>query len=121
MRAHLFLLIFLAISPVSFAETTPEVMAGAEALQRGFLRKVVWPQYPYYARVRHKEGTGLFELRFDYETGHLREIHIVRALPDPLLQKAAIDALNQWQAKPRSIHVLRLPVRFLSATLKNDY
>jgi TonB family protein len=113
MRAHLFLLIFLAISPVSIAAMTPEVMTAEEAAQRGLLLKTVRPEYYYEARARHKEGSGVFELRFDYETGHLREIHIVNALPDPLLQKAAIEALKQWQAKPRSIHVLRLPLTFL--------
>ena len=113
MRAHLFLLISLAISPVSFAETTPEVMTGLEAAQRGLLRKAVRPEYSWEARTQRKEGTGVFDLRFDYETGHLREIHIVRALPDPLLQRTAIDALKQWQAKPRSIHVVRIPVTFL--------
>ena len=117
MRAHLFLLIFLAISPVSFAETTPEVMTGLEAAQRGLLLKAVRPEYPYGARRRLIEGTGVFELRFDYETGHLREIHVVRALPDPIMQKATIDALKQWQAKPRSIHVLRFGVTFLSSRM----
>jgi outer membrane biosynthesis protein TonB len=113
MRAHLFLLISLAISPVSFAETTPEVMTLPEALQRGLLTKAVSPQYSYEARALRKRGSGVFDLRFDYETGHLQEIHIVRPLPDPLLRNAAIDALKQWHAKPRSIHVLRLPVTFL--------
>jgi len=115
MRAHLFLLIFLAISPVSFAETTPKVMTAAEAVQRGLLIKAVRPEYYWEARVRHRAGSGVFDLSFDYETGHLREIHVVRALPDPIMQKATIDALKQWQAKPRSIHVLRLPVKFLSS------
>ena len=117
MRAHLFLLIFLAISPVSFGETTPEVMTGLEAAQRGLLLKAVRPEYPYGASRRHIDGTGVFDLRFDYETGHLREIHVVRALPDQSMQKAAIDALKQWQAKPRSIHVLRLPVIFLKTRM----
>jgi TonB family protein len=112
MRTHLLLLI-LAISPVSFAETTPDVMTEEEAVQKGLLIKIVRPDYYYEARARHKQGSGVFELRFDYETGHLREVHVVHALPDPLLQKAAIEALRQWQAKPRSIHVLRLPVIFV--------
>jgi len=90
-------------------------MTGLEAAQRGLLLKAVQPQYPWVARVRHREGTGVFDLRFDYETGHLREIHVMRALPDPDMQNAAIDALKQWQAKPRSIHVLRLPVTFLKS------
>jgi outer membrane biosynthesis protein TonB len=113
MRAHLFLLILFAISTVSFAETTPEIMTGIEAAQRGLLLKAVRPEYPYEARLRHIKGTGVFDLRFDYETGRLREIHIVRAFPDPIMQKATIEALKQWQAKPRSIHVLRFPVTFL--------
>jgi outer membrane biosynthesis protein TonB len=114
MRAHLFLLIFLAVLPVSFAETTPKVMPALEAAQRGLLLKAVRPEYRWEARVRHIEGRGVFDLRFDYETGHLREIHVVNALPDPVMQQSAIDALKQWQAKPRSIHVLRVPVMFVA-------
>ena len=79
MRAHLFLLIFLAISPVSIAEMTPEVMTAEEAAQRGLLLKTVRPEYYYEARARRKEGSGVFELRFDYETGHL-EAYAARVL-----------------------------------------
>jgi TonB-like protein len=113
MRTYLFLLIFLAVSLVSFAETTPEVMTALEAAQRGLLLKVVRPEYSWEGRIRHLGGKGVFDLRFDYETGHLQEIHIVNALPSPVLQEAAIDALKRWQARPRSIHVLRVPVMFI--------
>jgi outer membrane biosynthesis protein TonB len=112
MRAWLPLLLLLLVSSLSLADSTPEVMSLHEAVKNHLLLRNVAPVYYYEARRRNIQGSGVFDLRFDYETGHLREVHIVNALPDPLLQKAAIDAYAQWQAKPRSIHVLRIPVTF---------
>jgi TonB family protein len=97
---------------LSFSADTPEVMSGKEAVKNHLLVRVVRPEYGYEARARHIQGHGVFDLRFDYETGHLREVHIVNALPDPL-QKAALAALKQWQAKPRSIHTVRIPIAFV--------
>jgi len=116
MRAKLFLLLLIMSSALTLAANAAEIMTAAEALKKHLLLKRVPPEYPYEARARHIQGSGVFDLRFDYETGHLREVHIVNALPNPLLQKAAIDALKQWQAKPRSIRVLRMPVTFVMSS-----
>ena len=55
-------------------------------------------------------GFGVFDLKFDYETGHLREIQIVKSTGHSMLDGRAISALKLWKAKPRSIHTLRVPM-----------
>ena len=113
MREFLVFVLLFGLSVGALADTTPALMSSAEAVQKHLLLKTPRPEYYYEARSRHIQGSGVFDLRFDYETGHLREVHIVQAMPDPLLQKATIEALKQWQAKPRSLHTMRLPVTFI--------
>jgi hypothetical protein len=113
MREFLLSVLLFGFSVNALADTTPALMSSEEAVQKHLLLKTPRPEYYYEARIRHIQGSGVFDLRFDYETGHLREVHIVHAMPDLLLQKATIHALTQWQAKPRSIHTMRLPVTFI--------
>src|ERR1700724_686318 len=45
------------------------------------------PSYPSYSETRNpgeRQHTynGLFELKFDYESGHLREVHVVKSTGD---------------------------------------
>ncbi len=107
------LLFLIFATSVLFSAGAPEVTSAAEAVRNHLLVRVVPLEYDYEARARHMEGDGVFDLIFDYETGHLREVHVVRALSSSRLQKTTIAALKQWQAKPRSIHVLRVPIAFL--------
>ena len=88
-----------------------------EAVQKRLLLVAAKPEYPYEAKAREakardKATTGLFELRFDYESGHLREVHVVKSTGDRYLDGHAIGALKVWQAKPRSIHNLCVPITF---------
>jgi TonB family protein len=110
MRFYIFLLIVTLHTP-AFA-TAPEAMSVEEAAQKHLLLAAPFPDYPYEARVRHKTGSGLYELKFDYDTGQLREVHIVKSIGDNMLDGRAIGAFKLWKAKPRSIHVLRVPITF---------
>lgn len=58
-------------------------------------------------------GSGVFEMKFDYESGRLREVHVVQSTGQPKLDAYTTAALKQWKAKPRSVHTLRLPITFL--------
>jgi TonB family protein len=90
----------------------PPVMTVEEADKKQLLLFAARPSYPYEARRAHVTGTGIFELRFDYNTGHLREIHVVKSTGADSLDGHAIGALKLWKAKPRSIHILRVPIGF---------
>jgi outer membrane biosynthesis protein TonB len=112
MRTYSLLLIPLA-ALLSAAAPREDIVTFKEASEKHLLLKAVRPEYYVQARKRHLVGSGVFDVKFDYESGHLREIHIVRTIPEPMLQLSAITALKQWQAKPRSIHTMRVSMTFM--------
>ena len=99
----------LAIANVRAAEPMPV----EEAVQRDLLIRHPTPLYPYEGRRQKLEGSGLFELKFNYETGHLREVHIVHSTRKPILDQAVVDTLKLWRAKPKSVHSILLPVTLI--------
>ena len=121
MRTHLTLLICFAAQVLSFAATR-ELVTAEEASHKGLLLVVVRPVYPNVSwwapvggiesTIHRPSGSGIFDLRFDYETGQFREVHVVQSTGHPQLDESAIDALKRWKAKPRSIHTLRVPIVF---------
>lgn len=91
-------------------------MSWAEAAEKHLLVRAIPPFSAYVATRERWTGRGIFELRFDYETGELREIHIVQSTGHRLLDGHAIAAFKLWRAKPRSIHILRVPLQFDAPT-----
>jgi len=89
-------------------------MGVREAMQRHLLLVAALPEYPNEIEaqpgVRHRRYTCEFELKFDYESGHLREVHVVKGTGDQAVDAHAIGAMKVWQAKPRSIHNLLVAV-----------
>ena len=115
MRGYFFLMLVVAI-PIVSAGASPEPLSLDEVVQRHLLLTSIWPVYPREARESHTEGVGIFELKFDYESGHLREVHVVKSTGNHYLDGHAIGALKLWKAKPRSIHSLLVPIRFSMAS-----
>jgi TonB family protein len=105
------ILLFTTLHALSFA-ASPETMTVEEAVEKHLLLTAIRPQYPYEALARHRTGSGVFELTFDYESGRLREVHVVKSFNDRALEGYAIGTLKLWRAKPRSIHTLLVPVTF---------
>jgi hypothetical protein len=107
------LLLFAVAHALSFA-TSDDMMPLDEAVQKRLLLVAAKPKWPDEAShgARYRTSTGLFELKFDYETGHLREIHVVRSTGNRILDAHTIGSFRVWQAKPRSIHNLLVPVAF---------
>jgi outer membrane biosynthesis protein TonB len=56
-----------------------EPMAAREALRRGLILVEVRPDYPHEARKRRLTGSGVFDMKFDYESGRVREVHVVQS------------------------------------------
>jgi TonB family protein len=100
--------VFLMLIGLSCLAASPELMTVKEALKRDLLVVAVVPKYP---RGR-LTGSGVFDMKFDYESGRLREIHVVQSTGQPKLDANTIAALKQWRAKPRSVHTLRFPITF---------
>jgi TonB family protein len=94
----------------SRARETPKLFSIEDAAQ--VLRYAVKPQYSREAQRTRATGTGVFELRFDYESGRLKAIDIVRSTGNRVLDHDAITGLKEWKAKPRSIRVMRIAIMF---------
>ena len=106
--------LFFAVVQLSSFAASDDVMPLSEAMQKHLLLVAAKPRYPQgsEARMFRRRYTGLFELKFDYESGHLREVHVVKSTGDRGLDGHTIGAMKVWQAKPRSIHSLLVPVDF---------
>ena len=107
MRVGVIVLIILAVSSLA---GPPPPLTLEEAQAKQLLLVAVQPFIPYEARRMRLSGFGVFDLKFDYETGHLREIQIVKSTGHSMRDGRAISALKLWKAKPRSIHTLRVPM-----------
>ena len=66
---------------VASATEVPKVFTVEEAAQ--VLQYAVKPEYSYQARKMQMTGAGIFELRFDYDTGRLKAIDIVQNTRQP--------------------------------------
>ena len=110
MKRYLALASIVLIGSVN-AEVPP-VMQAREAIAQHHLFYYPSPEYPYEARRDFITGSGVFGLRFDYETGHLREVHVITGTGSGYLDSAAIGVLKHWQAKPRSVRRLTIPITF---------
>ena len=90
----------------------PPVMRSEEAMRQGLLLKHPRPEYPLDARANRITGKGEFEIRFDYDTGHLREVRILKSTGHRSLDKSAIETFQKWQAKPHGLRAISVPVSF---------
>ena len=100
LRALMFFLVGATAAYCATADS--EVMGLDDALNKHLLLYAIRPEYPYEMRHRGVTGKGDFLLRFDYDTGHLQEIHIAKSTGSPMLDKYTVDSLKHWKAKPRS-------------------
>jgi hypothetical protein len=102
----------IAGPPVIAAEAreVPKIYSVEEAAK--VLSHAVKPEYSREAQRQGASGVGMFDLRFDYETGRLKGINIVVSTGSPVLDHDAIAGLKEWKAKPRSVRVMRIQVGF---------
>ncbi len=111
MRLSLILLTVVTVQLSSAA--TPDTMSEEEAIRQDLLVVAARPDYPYEARRQRWTGSGIFELTFNYQTGNLREVHVVKSTGVRMLDGHAIGALKLWKAKPRSVHNILVPITFI--------
>jgi TonB family protein len=112
-RVKLFhvLLACLAMSPVV---TGAEPMSCREAIARRLIVKHPTPQLPVQSMLRKQRfhGHGVFDLEFDFESGSVRAVRVVQGTGSSLVDRSTVVTLKEWRAKPRTVHVARLPITF---------
>jgi TonB family protein len=81
--------------------------------------KTVAPNYPYEARSRRIQGSGLFRLSLDLNTGSVRKVTLIQSTGSSVLDNSATDAFRRWRWKPGRWQEIDMPITFtMSPRLK---
>ena len=73
------------------------------------------PTYPYEARARHLQGSGVAILTIDPATGNVSNAVMAVSTGAQILDNAAISAFSQWRFRPGTVSKVRLPITFTLA------
>jgi TonB family protein len=80
---------------------------------KNFLTHVVWPKYPYEARVHKITGRCVVRMKIN-AGGSVEKAEIGKSSGSPILDRAAVDACKQWRFKPElGIHRAIVPISFV--------
>ena len=84
----------------------------SDAERKAMFVRAPTPDYPYEARRRKEEGTGLFRLLVD-ERGKVTNVTVLRSTGHPILDAEGLRALKAWLARPGERREVDVPLRFL--------
>lgn len=79
----------------------PARLRVSQGVAAGLVRHKVAPVYPEEAKVRHITGDVVVTFLIDTQ-GNVEEIWAARG--DPILVKAAVEAVRQWKHKPYTLN-----------------
>lgn len=70
------------------------------------------PEYPYEARRKQIEGSGLFALRLE-KTGAVRDVQVLQSTGNEMLDNASVKTLRRWRFVAGTFEQLVVPIRFV--------
>jgi TonB family protein len=98
---------FGGIGPRS-SETTSNTYTTKEGVV--FIRAPT-PKYPY--GTYHLKGRAIVQLKLDRKTGQVLSVALLQSTGQPLLDRAALEALRKWRARPGvKLDHVEIPVVF---------
>jgi TonB family protein len=74
--------------------------------------KAFAPDYPRADRAKRNEGTGLFRLTLDLETGAVTRITMLKSTGFVTLDRCAIASFRHWRWKPGKWKEIEMPITF---------
>jgi TonB family protein len=74
--------------------------------------KTVAPNYPYEARSRHIQGSGLLRLSLDLNTGSVSKVTLIQSTGSAILDNSASYAFSRWRWKPGRWQEIDMPITF---------
>jgi TonB family protein len=83
-----------------------------EAISKAAIISAPRPDYPEEASVRHVAGCGVYQINVDAKTGVPLKVDVLQSAGHPPLNRAAVNGLMRWRAKPGGVRVLKIPVCF---------
>jgi len=87
----------VASGPVSLPKAAPTALKISQGVSQGLIIKRVTPRYPASAQVMHLQGSVQLEATINKE-GNITNLKALSG--DPVLTRAAIEAVRQWRYKP---------------------
>ena len=72
------------------------------------------PEYPYDARRRNLQGSGMFIIRVRPD-GTVSRVDVEDSTGAPLLDHTAIATFSKWRFKPGRVKAVRVPTHFTMA------
>ena len=72
------------------------------------------PEYPAEARAHNLEGRGMFVVRINPKTGHVKSVSVEKSTGSAILDKAAMDAFRQWKFT-LGTPVVKIPMTFTAS------
>ena len=84
----------------------------SEAEAKAMFVRTPAPDYPYDARRRREEGTGLFRLHVD-ERGKVTKVTILKSTGHQALDAEALKTYKAWLARPGERRKVDVPLRFV--------
>ena len=87
----------MSSAPTNLAQPTLATLKISQGVSQGLLIKRVQPQYPQAALAVHAQGTVQIEATVNKQ-GSVVNPRVLSG--DPLLARAALEAVRQWRYKP---------------------
>ena len=70
------------------------------------------PAYPFVAKHRHWQGSGVFRVTIDQSTGKVVDVRVQKSTGFKVLDDSSIIALRSWVFKPNHFKQADVPVTF---------
>src|SRR5260370_22459909 len=71
------------------------------------------PAYPYEARLRRLQGSGVAILTVDPATGNVTRVVMAMSTGSGLLDDATLSTFRQWRFKPGTVSKVKIPINFV--------
>ena len=70
------------------------------------------PDYPYSARVKHLQGSGIFIVQIDPKKGLVTSVSVKKSTGWDVLDKSAIETLRRWKFTTPTKPSVEVPIEF---------
>ena len=108
-------LIWLFLAALSLWPQSDATAVPAEGDIRRFRALAVYaprPPYPYEARARREQGSGLGVLTVDPATGNVTNVVMRASTGVGILDEVTVSTFSQWRFKPGTVSKVRVPINF---------
>jgi TonB family protein len=96
---------------VSLAMFTTAISGTPVQLNPEWLSYCPQPQYPYEARSRHIQGSGIFILHVHGDV--VTKVDTYRSTGSPILDNAALSGMTRWRFKPNTPVLVVVPITYV--------